>query len=104
MRRYFEELKDFTKKGDLFLLGMCVCLALFGVVCIASATSADKFGDSNFKYLAIQLVSICLGVVVYAMVSAIDLDFLSEHRAALAIFNVTTTPATKAGSIFPASR
>ena len=61
MRRYFEELKDFTKKGDMFLLGMCVCLALFGVVAIASATSADKFGESNFKYLAIQLVSIGLG-------------------------------------------
>lgn len=88
MRRYFEELKDFTKKGDMFLLGMCVCLALFGVVAIASATSADKFGESNFKYLAIQLVSIGLGVVVYAMVSPIDLDYLSEHRAALVIFNV----------------
>ena len=88
MRRYFEELKDFTKKGDMFLLGMCVCLALFGVVAIASATSADKFGESNFKYLAIQLVSIGLGVVVYAMVSSIDLDYLSEHRAALVIFNV----------------
>ena len=88
MRRYFEELKDFTKKGDMFLLGMCVCLALFGVVAIASATSADKFGESNFKYLAIQLISIGLGVVVYAMVSSIDLDYLSEHRAALVIFNV----------------
>ena len=88
MRRYFEELKDFTKKGDMFLLGMCVCLALFGVVAIASATSADKFGENNFKYLAIQLVSIGLGVVVYAMVSSIDLDYLSEHRAALVIFNV----------------
>lgn len=88
MRRYFEELKDFTKKGDMFLLGMCVCLALFGVVAIASATSADKFDESNFKYLAIQLVSIGLGVVVYAMVSSIDLDYLSEHRAALVIFNV----------------
>ena len=70
------------------MLGMCVCLALFGVVAIASATSADKFGESNFKYLAIQLVSIGLGVVVYAMVSSIDLDYLSEHRAALVIFNV----------------
>ena len=88
MRRYFEELKDFTKKGDMFLLGMCVCLALFGVVAIASATSADKFGESNFKYLAIQLVSIGLGVVVYAMVSSVDLDYLSEHRMALVIFNV----------------
>ena len=87
MRRYFEELKDFTKKGDMVLLGISVVVALFGVICIASATSADKFGG-NFKYLAIQIVSIILGVIMYAMVSSIDLDFLSEHRGAMVAFNV----------------
>lgn len=86
MRRYLEELKDFTKKGDILLLMMCVILASAGVVCIASATSADKFGG-NFKYLAIQTVSIGLGVVMYALVSSIDLDFLSEHRGAMVAFN-----------------
>ena len=87
MRRYFEELKDFTKKGDMVLLRISVVVALFGVICIASATSADKFGG-NFKYLAIQIVSIILGVIMYAMVSSIDLDFLSEHRGAMVAFNV----------------
>ena len=87
MRRYFEELKDFTKKGDMVLLGISVVVALFGVICIASATSADKF-VGNFKYLAIQIVSSILGVIMYAMVSSIDLDFLSEHRGAMVAFNV----------------
>ena len=87
MRRYFEDLKDFTKKGDMVLLGISVVVALFGVICISSATSADKFGG-NFKYLAIQIVSIILGVIMYAMVSSIDLDFLSEHRGAMVAFNV----------------
>lgn len=32
MRRYFEELKDFTKKGDMVLLGISVVVALFGVI------------------------------------------------------------------------
>lgn len=86
MRRYLEELRDFTKKGDILLLMMCVILASAGVVCIASATSADKFGG-NFKYLAIQMVSIGLGVMMYALVSSIDLDFLSEHRGAMVAFN-----------------
>ena len=87
MRRYIEELKDFTKKGDIFLLTLCLIVAGFGLVCIASATSADKFG-SNFKYLAVQSVSIGLGVIMYAMVSSIDLDFLSEHRGMMVAFNV----------------
>lgn len=87
MRRYFEELKDFIKKGDMILLILCVCVAGFGVICIASATSADKF-DSNFKYIAVQVVSICLGVLMYALVSSIDLDYLSEHRGMMVAFNV----------------
>ncbi len=86
MRHYIEELKDFSKKGDMFLLILCLIVAGFGLVAIASATSADKF-DGNFRYLAVQTVSICLGVVMYAMVSSIDLDFLSEHRLALVAFN-----------------
>ncbi|MDY3224951.1 MAG: FtsW/RodA/SpoVE family cell cycle protein [Candidatus Faecousia sp.] len=86
MRRYFEELKDFWKKGDMVLLTICLIVAGFGVVCIASATSADKFGG-NFKYLAIQTVSIGLGVIMYALVSSVDLDFLSEHRGLLVAFN-----------------
>ena len=87
MRRYFEELKDFIKKGDMILLILCLCVAGFGVICIASATSAEKFG-SNFKYIAVQVVSIGLGVLMYALVSSIDLDFLSEHRGMMVAFNV----------------
>ena len=86
MHRYLEELKDFSKKGDMFLLVLALIVASFGLVAIASATSADKF-DGNFRYIAVQSVSICLGVRVYAVVSSIDLDFLSEHRLAMVVFN-----------------
>ena len=87
MRRYIEELKDFMKKGDMVLLILCLVVAGFGVICIASATSAEKFG-SNIKYLVIQVVSIGLGTIMYAMVSSIDLDFLSEHRGIMVAFNI----------------
>ena len=87
MRRYLEELKDFAKKGDMVLLILCLVVAGFGVICIASATSAEKFG-SNIKYLVIQVVSIGLGTIMYAMVSSIDLDFLSEHRGVMVAFNI----------------
>ncbi len=86
MRRYFEELKDFTKKGDMFLLVLCLVVAGLGLVAIASATSAEKFG-SNIRYLVIQSVSIGLGVMMFALVSSIDLDVLSEHRTAMVVFN-----------------
>ena len=86
MRHYLEELKDFRKKGDIVLLIFCLIVAGFGLICIASATSAEKFG-SNFRYLAFQSLAIVLGVTIYIMISSIDLDILSEHRNLLVVFN-----------------
>ena len=86
VRRYLEELKDFKKKGDMVLLVLALIVACFGVVCIASSTSADKF-EGNFRYIALQLFAILIGVVAYIMISSLDLDILSEHRGALVAFN-----------------
>ena len=87
MRRFFEELKDFRKKGDMVLLILCLIVAGFGLVCIASATSADKFG-TNIRYIALQTVAVAMGVLIYAIISSIDLDVMSEYRMALVSFNV----------------
>ena len=86
MRRYLDELRDFTKKGDMVLLIICLIVSFFGLVVIASATSADKF-EGNFRYIAIQLGATVLGVMMYALVSSVDLDVLSEHRMAMVVFN-----------------
>ena len=86
MRRFFEELKDFSKKGDMVLLVLCLIVAGFGCICIASATSAEKFG-SNVRYIIVQLASIGLGVFTYALVSSIDVELISEHRGAMVVFN-----------------
>ena len=87
MRRFLEELKDFRKKGDMVLLILCLIVAGFGLVCIASATSADKFG-SNIRYIALQTVAVGMGVLIYAIISSIDLDVMSEYRMGLVAFNV----------------
>ena len=87
MHRYIEELKDFRKKGDLFLLVIILIVSALGLVAITSATSAAKF-EGNFRYIAIQSVSIGLGVMMYALVSSVDLEFLSEHRMLLVGFNI----------------
>ena len=86
MRRFFDELKDFPKKGDTFLLVLCLIVSGFGLICIASATSADKFG-SNIRYITLQSVAIMMGVAAYIFISSLDLDLLSEHRFLLVAFN-----------------
>ena len=87
MRRFFEELKDFRKKGDMVLLIMTLIVSGAGLVFIMSATSADKFG-SNIRYIAFQILAIVLGVMIYAIISSIDLDIMSEYRGAMVAFNV----------------
>jgi len=80
-------MKDFRKKGDMVLLILCLIVAGFGIVCIASATSADKFGG-NLRYIALQIVAVGMGVLIYAIISSIDLDVMSEYRLGLVAFNV----------------
>ena len=86
MRHFIEEIKDFPKKGDTFLLVLCLIISGFGLVCIASATTAEKF-DGNFRYIALQSFAVLMGVVAYIMFSSVDLDILSEHRGMLVAFN-----------------
>ena len=87
MRRFLQELQSFTKKGDWVMLVLCLVTAGFGCIAIASATSAAKF-DGNARYIIIQLASIFLGVVMYAMISSIDIEVMSEHRNLLVAFNI----------------
>ena len=86
MHRFLEELKDFPKKGDMVLLVLALIVSGFGMVCMASATNAAKF-DGNLRYIIIQLVATGLGVFMYALISSIDVDVMSEHRGAMVAFN-----------------
>ena len=77
MRRFIEELKDFRKKGDMLLLILCLIVAGFGLVAIASTTSAAKF-EGNFRYIALQSFAVLMGAAAYVFISSVDLDMLSE--------------------------
>ena len=87
MRQFFEELKDFFKKGDMVLLILCLITSGFGVVIIASATSAAKF-EGNMRYIVVQLLAIFIGVVIYALFSSLDMEFLQENRNLMVAFNM----------------
>ena len=83
MRRFFQELLDFFKKGDMILLALCLLTTAFGCVEIASATS--YMGATRFVF--IQLVATGLGVALYAIISSLDLDYIMEHRVIMFLFN-----------------
>ena len=81
------ELKNFFRKGDMILLVMCLAISAFSCLVIASVTSAEKFGSST-RYIIVQIGATGLGVLVYAIMSSIDLEFFSEHRLALTVINI----------------
>ena len=82
MRQFWYELKNFFRKGDMVLLVLCLSISAFGCLMIASTNNYRGFT----RYLIVQLAAIALGVLVFAIVSSIDLEFLSEHRMTMMVF------------------
>ena len=83
MNRYLQRLKESIRKGDWVLLLLCAITTAFGVLIIASATN---YLDS-MRYVVMQIVGAVIGIVLYMVVSSIDLEFITERRLYLAIFN-----------------
>ena len=83
-RRLMRKLWTVFRKGDLILLLLCVVASAFGCLVIASATAHT--GSS--RYLIVQIGAILIGAISYVAVSAIDLDWISEHRGILVLFNI----------------
>ena len=88
MRDFGRELRNFFRKGDMVLLIMCLAISAFSCLVISSVTGAEKFGGS-LRYIIIHIAATGLGVLMFAIMSSIDLEFLSEHRMALVIINVS---------------
>ena len=84
MYAYMQRLKTSIRKGDWVLLLLCLIATSFGCLVIASATNYLN----SFRYIIMQIVGTVLGVLLYAVVSSIDVEFLMERRNFLVIFNL----------------
>lgn len=86
MRRYLNRFTEAFRKGDLILLLLCVIATAFGCLVIASTTAAGASGP--LRYLLVQIGASIAGILLYIIISSIDLEFFSEHRRALVVFNL----------------
>lgn len=84
MRRLVRRIWEAFIEGDKILLLLCLVTSCLGCIVIASATSHQE----TLRYVFIQIGAVAIGVLFYVAVSCIDLEFLSEHRTALVIFNM----------------
>ena len=84
MRHYYQLLKEAIRKGDWILLLLCTITTAFGCLIVASATAYLE----TFRYIGMQIVGALLGILLFALVSSVDIEFLMERRRWLVIFNI----------------
>ena len=74
---------DIIRQADLLLLTLCTVTSLFGVVMIYSATRYQ-----GAPRVIIQLCGLALGIVLYFVVSMVDLTEISKKWQWLLAFNL----------------
>lgn len=88
MRQLLYRLKlrigESIRKGDWVLLLFCLVTSVFGILIVASATN---YIDSS-RYIIMQIVGTLIGILLYWLVSSVDVEFLMEQRLFLMIFNL----------------
>lgn len=84
MRKLKDMLLDFFRHGDLLLLTLCVAASAFGMVVISSATNYS----GSHRYLIIQGVAVALGIILYVLMTLLDVEVLAEYRQVMTVFNV----------------
>ncbi len=84
MRQYFEQLKHSILKGDWLLLLLCVFTSAFG--CLMTASTTNYINSP--RYIILQILGTVIGILFFAIISSLNVDFFMEHRNALVVFNI----------------
>ncbi len=84
MKSFFDNLKAFFKQIDAYLLICSVVATCFGLVLIGSAT--QSFGSGS--YIKVQLIASLIGIVLFLILSWIDLDSVSSWWKYVYIINL----------------
>ena len=75
LRRRRELYNDVFRQADLVLLALCIGTSLFGILMIASAT---RYMHTS-KLVLVQAAALCIGAVLYIVVSQVDLNELAKY-------------------------
>lgn len=84
MKKVLPGLKDFLKRADLLLLFMCIAASVYGIVVIYSATLTYE----TPKYVIVQFAAMLIGIVLFMVMTVLDIDILADNWQILCIFNI----------------
>ena len=73
MRKLFDASARYVRESDMFLLATCLVCSIFGAVLISSAARVY-----NGSHLAVQVLAIVLGIVIYILTSLVDIDLIAD--------------------------
>lgn len=76
-------IKKFFSRTDWVLLGLCLAASIFGIVMIGSAS--NYHGAST--YISKQVIALVIGLILYVLISFVDMEILAEHQTLLVIFS-----------------
>ncbi|MCI8303069.1 MAG: FtsW/RodA/SpoVE family cell cycle protein [Lawsonibacter sp.] len=81
MSTVFSPVREFFRKGDIILLGLCLAASAFGLALIHSATQY-QLDPNQFvsRSVIIQAIAILLGVVTYVLLTFVDFQLFTEKR------------------------
>ena len=83
VNRFRDFLSDVVRQSDMVLLSLCTVSTLYGMVLIASAPHFRN----TFKYVAIPGFGLLLGVLLYFLLSSIDVSEVGKKWKWLLAFN-----------------
>ncbi len=75
---------DIVRQADFVLLGLCCAATAYGLVMITSAT---RFLDT-YRHVLVQAVAALIGIVLYFLISTIDLTVIVKRWKWLFVFNI----------------
>jgi rod shape determining protein RodA len=84
-KKFWPAVKDFCKRADMLLLGLCVVCSVFGIVVIHSATLT--YTNPN-KFVFVQLLSLILGIGAFVVLTVVDAELIADKWMYLCIFDV----------------
>lgn len=76
MSTLLSPIREFLRKGDLVLLGLCLSASAYGLLLIYSATRFER----NNKVVLVQLIGILIGVAAYMVLTHVDFQLFSEKN------------------------
>lgn len=75
-------IQKFFSRTDWVMLALCLAASIFGIIMISSATNLA--GSSS--YVRTQIVSLVLGLILFVIISYLDMEILGEHQLIMTIF------------------